>query len=114
MSANIRSSGLDPVPESASANLSTWVTLIARRVNQLLRGKINARTTVTLTASATSTTLTDDRIGPNSHIALTPLSSSATAIDIAPWISVQGPSSATISHGSSTATDLNFSVLIVG
>src|SRR5205085_9578876 len=102
--------GVGPVPESApQSGWAEWLVMIARALNQVLNGKINASTTLTLTANATSTTLTDDRIGPSSHIALTPLTSSATALDIAPYVSSRGSGTATISHGSSTATDLTFS-----
>ena len=121
MSANVPASGTPPPPESITGNwagdllrLVQWIGMIARTLIGVLRGKINATTTITLTQSATSTTLTDDRIGPSSHIALVPLTSSATAIDIAPYISARIPGSATISHGSSSANDLNFSVLIIG
>jgi len=115
VSANMPAAGIGPVPESVpQSSWDAWLTQIARALNLVLGGKLNARTTLTLTASATSTTLTDTRIGPNTHIALTPLTSSATAIDIAPYISAQTKGSATISHGSSTASDLNFSALLIG
>lgn len=115
MSANVLGNNVAPIPESPSdLGEPSWRVMIARAVNLLLKGKVNAVTTLTLNVSATSTTLTDDRVGPASHIALTPLTSSATALDIAPYVSARGKGSATISHGSSPASDLNFSVLILG
>jgi hypothetical protein len=103
---------IPPVPERATGSMEAWVVQIARTLNLVLRGKVNAVTSITLTANATSTTLIDDRIGASTYVALVPLTSSSTAIDIAPYVSARTRGSATIAHGSSPATDLEFSVLL--
>jgi hypothetical protein len=105
---------IPPVPERATGSMEAWVVQIARTLNLVLRGKVNAVTSITLTANATSTTLIDDRIGASTYVALVPLTSSSTAIDIAPYVSARTRGSATIAHGSSPADDLEFSVLLIG
>lgn len=87
------------------------IAQVVKRINQ---GKINCVTTVTLNANATTTTLTDPRIGLNSFIGLSPLTSNAVAIDVAPRVTAQTNGSATITHGSSVAVDLQFRVAILG
>jgi hypothetical protein len=52
---------------------------LSRFLNNLLTGKINVGGTVTLTADATSTTLTDPRITYASNIILTPTTADAAA-----------------------------------
>lgn len=119
MSANVPANSIPPVPESIAGTwpawflpVMSWLVMIARAVNVVLRGKINSVTTITLTASATSTTITDDRIGPSSHIALTPLTADAAALS--PYISSRSSGSAVIHHGSFAVSDLTFSVAILG
>jgi len=88
---------------------------IAQDVNRINQGKLNCvYGTITLNANATSTTITDPRIGMTSWIGLMPTTDSAVAIDIAPRIKSQTKGSAVITHGSSTATDLNYAVVILG
>lgn len=93
-----------------------WLIWIARTVNLLLRGKMDAVTTVTLTPSVTSTTLTDDRIGQFSVVILEAATqSAATARLTAPGIYVvPGGGSAVIHHPSNVAVDQTFTVLIIG
>ncbi|HEX6840807.1 MAG TPA: hypothetical protein VF113_04735 [Stellaceae bacterium] len=119
MSANIPANSSPPVPESPPdnpASVRAWRAIVARTVNLLQRGKINAATTLTLTASVTSTVLTDDRIGPKSAVVLeAQTASAATARLTAPGIYVVPTSgSATVHHPSNAAVDQTFAVLIVG
>ena len=88
---------------------------IAQAVNQQLTGKLNAVTQVTLTPSATSTTLIDKRIGANTFIGFSP----RTANAVTAWISglfvatkVNGQ--ATLTHASSANIDQTFDVLLIG
>jgi hypothetical protein len=87
---------------------------LAQAINQVMSGKINAAASVTLTPNATSTTLTDSRIGPQSVIVLVPTTQDASALDIAPWINSTAAGSAVVSHGSSPSADLTFAALIIG
>lgn len=115
--ASVRANAVPAIPEDGAVDpqtLRTRLLMISRTVNLLLRGKANVVTTLTLTASATSTTLTDERIGPASYIALSPLTENATILDLAPYISSRSSGSAVITHGSTPASDCTYSVLILG
>ena len=52
---------------------------LAEAINRLYDGKINARGTVTLTASQATTTLTDRRIGAETIVVLVPTTANASA-----------------------------------
>jgi hypothetical protein len=82
--------------------------------NRLLAGKLNAVTTVTLTASATTTTLQDSRIGGGSYIGLSPTTANAAAAMTKVYVSAKAKGSATLTHDSTTDTDRTFDVLIIG
>jgi hypothetical protein len=69
---------------------------------------------VTLTASSTTTTLSDTRIGPSSHISLTPLSSSAAGALSGLYVSARGDGTATLTHASTAAVDKTFSYTVTG
>jgi hypothetical protein len=109
VSANTPANTIGQVPEDGQSNMAVWVLMIARALNFILRR--TGATTMTLTASATTTTLTDDRIGPSSAVALIPMTANATVLDLAPYV-VPGNGSAVINHGSTPATDATFRVII--
>ncbi len=109
MSANTTANTIAPVPENGETNLALWVLMIARALNFILRR--TGATTITLNANATTTTITDDRIGPSSAVALIPMTQNATILDLAPYV-VPGNGAAVINHGSTPATDATFRVLI--
>lgn len=87
---------------------------VAEVVNRLLAGKMNAVTTVTLTAGATSTTLTDSRIGGGSWIGLSPTTANAAGALATTYISAKAKGSATITHANDANVDKTFDVLIIG
>jgi len=89
--------------------------ILAEAVNNLLEGKFNSVGTVTLAVSATTTTLTDRRIGPNSVILFTPTSASARSEGV-PWVSAKATTEHTcvLNHTSNSATDLTFDYAIFG
>lgn len=51
------------VPESFSA-IPDWMRSLAKSLNLVLKGRLNVQASLTLTAGVTSTTLSDNRIGP--------------------------------------------------
>lgn len=89
-------------------------------VNTILQGKINAVTTVTLTAGTTTTTITDARITSKSFIGLTPTTANAAAAIPTTYISSQmtgtgtTQGTATITHANNAQTDRTFNILIIG
>jgi hypothetical protein len=87
---------------------------IAERVNRLLQGKLNAVATLTLTANAASTVLTDTRIGGATWIGLMPTTANAAAALGTTWVSARGTGTATISHANDAQVDKTYAVLLIG
>lgn len=87
---------------------------LVEAINSLQRGKMNAVTTVTLTANATTTTLTDNRIGGGTYIGLSPTTANAAAALGTTYVSAKAKESATITHANNAQTDRTFDVLLVG
>lgn len=87
---------------------------LARVLNGVLGGKMNAVTDVTLTANTTTTTISDQRIGPYSFIGLTPVTANAAAVVASTYISARDQYTATITHPNDANADKTFVVLIVG
>jgi hypothetical protein len=85
---------------------------VAEVVNNSMNGKTNNTGTVTLTASTTTTTLNDERLGFDSVILLSPLTANAAAQN--PYISTKAKGSVVITHTNVASTDLNFDYIIVG
>jgi hypothetical protein len=85
---------------------------VAEVVNNSMNGKTNNTGTVTLTASTTTTTLNDERLGFDSVILLSPLTANAAAQN--PYISTKAKGSVVITHTSVASADLNFDYIIVG
>lgn len=108
--------GTQPVPEQSPGDMTNWVIKIARSLNLALRGKINAimLNSVTLTASSTTTTITDERIGASSWLGFMPLTAHAATAKQNLWVSQQLQGSATLTHSSSANVDQTFRVLIIG
>ena len=85
------------------------IRLISNVLNNTIDGKLNSTGNVTLTASATSTTLTDARIGANSIILFMP----TTAKDNL-FVSARANGTATLTHASSSNTDQSFGYVVIG
>lgn len=109
---------IPPVAQTISdlpqTGLGSWLVSMAHALNLVLGGKVNATATVTLTASATSTILTDSRIGVYSYVGLQPTTASAAAAVSGGLYIANGQGSATINHPSNAAGDQTFTVLIIG
>ena len=104
-----------PGVDANSADESKHRQQMARVITNLNGGKLNAVADITLNASATSTILTDSRIGPASHITLEPVTSDALkAKQAGLFVSARVKGSCTISHASASATDQTFTMLIIG
>ena len=87
-------------------------------INRCFTGHLNATTTCSLnSASASTTVITDARIGLNSWIAFMPLTADATTTYLntgSPmYVSTQTKGSATVNHLAMTQTDRNFRVAII-
>lgn len=83
-------------------------------VRRLLTGKMNAVTSVTLTANAATTTLTDRRLGGASYIGFSPTTAHGAAEIPTLYVSAKATGSATLTHANNAQTDRTFDVLIIG
>lgn len=109
------------VPEVAS-NDPEHVRRLARAINGLLQGKMNATTTLTLTAGAASTVLTDARITNNSVLYFMPTTANAAAelgngtLYVATQMSGTGNvvGNATITHANNAQVDRTYKIAIIG
>lgn len=90
-----------------------WQRFTAEAINQVIDGKINTINTVTLTANATETTITDSRIGPGSVILLCPKTANAAAA-LATTYMTTGDQTATVNHANNAQTDRTFCYAILG
>jgi len=88
---------------------------ISEVVNNLVEGKSNNTGTVTLAvASATTTTLYDERIGYDSVIVFMPTTANAASAMTNLYVSAKTQGSATLTHSANTATDKTYGYIVVG
>ena len=85
---------------------------VAEVTNNAMNGKTNNTGNITLSASSTTTTLNDERLGFDSVVLLSPLTDNAAAQS--PYISNHAKGSAVITHTSVAHADLLFAYIIVG
>lgn len=111
--------GFRGVPE-VGANEKEHRRQLARGINSVLQGKLNATTTVTLAAGVTTTTVTDARITNNTFIDFMPQTANAAAalagIYITGRMAASGvvKGSAVINHANNAQVDRTFTVLFIG
>jgi hypothetical protein len=103
-----------PVPPQDMAHEKEHRRQLARGVANALNGKTNNTGSVTLTASATSTTLTDPRIGAASIILFMPTTSTAATAAAALYVSARTRGSATLTHASNAAVNQTFGFVVIG
>jgi hypothetical protein len=90
--------------------------LLANAVNAVIDGKINAVGSVTLTASAASTVVSDLRAGATSVVLFMPTTANAAAEAAAGgfYVSAQGKQTFTITHANNAQTDRTFRYVVLG
>lgn len=106
-----------PAPVSLSnAASADHVAQVASVTNEILQGKLNITTTVTLTANADNTTITDSRISASNAVILLPRTASAATEAGAGtvYVSSQTNGSAVIAHANSATSDRQFTIAILG
>lgn len=102
------------VPESGNAKEPwSWIRRIAMAVNGLLLGKSNNVSTLTLTASATTTTITNARITPDTMAVLEPTTASAVTAR-ATLRQSAAPGVITLTHANTADADKAFRVALIG
>jgi len=89
---------------------------MAQAINGLRQGKMNVTKAITLNAGATTTTLTDGRIGVTTCIvpSMPTTQNGATALLAGIWITNIVTGSCMINHASSANIDQNIRFLIIG
>ena len=97
------------VPDQAA-----HLRMISIALNNTIGGKINSTGSLTLTASATTTTLTDERIGSGSIILFMPTTANASTAFANLYVSARVDGSATLTHASSANTDQTFGYVVFG
>lgn len=106
--------GLDSAP-SGLPQVINYLRRIREVVNNILIGKQNITFDVTLAAGATSTIVTDSRIGGNSSIQLgCPRTANAAAALATTYVSSIGNQTATLTHDNNAQTDRTFRLVIQG
>ena len=86
----------------------------ANVIRNLVDGKSNNTGSITLTANATTSTLTDQRVGANSVIVLMPKTANAATAMTSLFVSARGTGTATLTHDSNAATDRHLEYVIIG
>ena len=88
----------------------------AQAVNLLIDGKFNAIGSVTLTASAASTAVTDYRAGPDSVNVFTPTTANAAAEQGGGtmYLSARAKQGFTLTHANNSQTDRTFLYIVIG
>ena len=88
---------------------------ISEVVNNLVEGKSNNTGTITLAvASATTTTLTDERIGYESIILFMPTTANAASAMTNLYVSARVKGSATLTHSANTSADKTYGYIVIG
>lgn len=88
--------------------------IIASTVNELLKGRANNVGEVTLTASVTTTTVTDTRITSQMKVFISPRTANAAAALTNVYISAVADGSFTLTHSSTATTDRTFDYIFHG
>ena len=88
--------------------------LLANGVNSLRDGKINATGSVTLATSATSTAVTDARVGADTIVLLMPTTANAAGALATTYIGTVAKQSFTITHANNSQSDRTFKYAVFG
>lgn len=103
-----------PVPPAWHVDLAEWVRQIRDAVAGLMDGKHNASGSVTLTANAATTTLSDRRIHAESVITFMPTTANAAAEMDSLWVSARGDGSCTLNHANNAQSDRTLDYMLGG
>lgn len=87
---------------------------LADVLNNVLQGKLNNTGTLTLTAGAASTTISDPRIGANSVVLMMAKTSNAAAALATTYFDTFADGSCVVHHANNAQTDRNFTYAVIG
>lgn len=106
-----------PTPvQGVEPRLVEWLKDMRRAVFGIMRGDVNqqAAAILTLTPSATTTTIREQRISGDTVILLQPLTANAAAALTTTWPSVPTKGAVVINHLSNAQIDRSFLAIITG
>lgn len=83
-------------------------------VNNLNNGKMNNTGTLTLTANAATTTLTDSRLGPFSTVLLMSTTANAAGALATTYFDTFADGSCTVHHANNAQVDKTFKYAVIG
>lgn len=111
--------GGDVAQSLKDAASRSWVRQIVDVVNNLLSGKMNVVTQITLRAGFATTTVIDSRIGPFSALLLQPLTAHAagalySATSVLADLTTQKDGQVTFDHVNDANADKTFNLVILG
>ena len=109
-----RSFAFKTVPTNWPADDAEHRRRVAEVLNRAMLGKLNCTGTVTLTASAATTTLNDRRISAQSVILFMPTTANAATEIATMYVSARTQYSATIAHANNAQTDRTFGYVVIG
>ena len=95
-------------------DLRQTVQRLVDAVNRMMDGRSNAVGEVTLTASATTTEVTDYRVGRDSVVVLMPTTANAAAAVGTTYVSELTQNAFTLTHANNGQTDRTFGYAITG
>ena len=101
-------------PPIRHAIIDEWVHKIAYILGNVMDGKTNNTGSVTLTASTTTTTVTNARIGVDTQISLTPTTANAATALGTTYQSSNAAGSLVLTHANNAQTDRTFKYTLVG
>jgi hypothetical protein len=87
---------------------------IAQALANAMGGKLNAVNEITLVAGATTTTITDARIGANTFFGFQPMTANAAGALGSLYVSSQANGTATLTHANTATVDRTFRLLLIG
>ena len=105
-----------PLARLFSTDLTEWIREVAGVANSLRDGKINATGTVTLTANAATTTLSDVRIGRTTKVVLVPTTANAAAALATTYFTYPNANTeaAVLNHANNAQSDRLFGYVLQG
>lgn len=87
---------------------------LAEVLNGAMQGKLNNTGTLTLTANAATTTLSDPRIGAKSAVLLMPTTANAAAAIAGTYTDTFADGSCTVHHANNAQADKTFTYAVFG
>jgi hypothetical protein len=99
------------LPALQGSDVGAWARALVRALEPLLEP--NRGGSVTLTASSTTTTVSDGRAAKGRRVLLTPTSATAATAATSVYVSAVAAGTFTLTHNSDAATDRTFTYQIV-